>query len=172
MKGFTIVELIISIGIVSIIFSIGLASYRSSSSQYAEVRSAQTIAQVFREAQNMALSGLALNCTGNPADKPCAYGVYVDKSPSRILIFGDGVNGGPKNKKFNSGEDLKSFELEGEIVITDILIGNSSKNDANILFAPPNPLISFHPTPGTSVRVVITGGRSITITSGGSVDVD
>lgn len=167
------VELLISIAIIGIVFSIAIVNYRGSSGRSAEIRSVQIIAQAIREAQSMALGGEDINCTGPPDDKPCKYGIYAElASPDRITIFGDGRNGDPKNDNYNIGEQIKTYQLEENVLITQLLVRNAPKDHIRILFEPPDPIITFYPPPGGNVRIVITGGRSITVEAGGSVDIN
>lgn len=121
----------------------------------------------------MALGGEDINCTGPPSDKPCKYGVYARlTSPDRVTIFADGRNGFPKNNNFDAGEEIKVYQLEENVFITQLLVRNDPKDHIRILIQPPDPIITFQPSPGDNVRIVITGGRSITVEAGGSVDIN
>ncbi len=169
MRGFTIVELIVVISIISILSIIMLANYGAGRTVFKEQQSTQILAQAVRSAQNKALGGEVVNCT-NP---PCKYGVYIQDESSTVLIFGDGTNGFTSNNSYDVGEEIiETYSMVEGILITRINPGGGPK--MQILFQPPDPVISFNPCGGcASINFEINNNpsRTVIVRSGGSVDI-
>ncbi len=66
-KGFTLIELMVGIGLVTVITSFGVASFRTSSRRQAVDTAADRLRQVLLQARSNALYGKK-ECTGGPLD--------------------------------------------------------------------------------------------------------
>src|SRR3989344_9572994 len=87
-KGFTLIELIIVIGIVGVLTG-GLAFYsRSAERQIILFRDQAKIVEALLRAKSLSIS------TYSDADAPCGYGVHIDQARKEIIIFKDLVNVG------------------------------------------------------------------------------
>lgn len=165
MKGFTLIELIVVTSLIGFFAMFMLANYRGGRAILAEQRSAQTVAQAIRAAQN---KSLASDC-GSP---PCRFGAHFDASSQKIEIFNDGN----KNATFDLTEEIpaESYGLESRVFITDLVPSYSCGGAVclDILFDPPDPVVIFTPSGGASATVATTGGRSVTVSSGGSIDIN
>ena len=167
MRGFTLLELIVVMGVISFLAVLMLANYRGGRATLAEQRSIQTVAQAIRAAQNRSL---ASNCV----TPPCRFGVHFDTSLRKIEIFNDAN----MNAQYDLGEELaeESYRVETRVAITDLspnyVCGTARCLD--ILFDPPDPIVIFNHDPpvGNSVTIAITGARSVTAGSGGSIDIN
>ena len=169
MRGFTIVELIVVISIISILSIIMLANYGQGRAIIKQQQSIQTLAQAVRSAQNKALGGEIINCT----IPPCKYGIYIVTNSSTISIFGDGVV--LNNGEYEPGEEIEFINLEEGVLVTLITAPPAAGGipDVRIFFEPPDPTISFRPPFGaTSIVLTITGGRTVTVGTRGSVDIN
>jgi hypothetical protein len=88
------------------------------------------------------------------------------------MVFEDGKI--TLNGQYDAGEEIESISLLDNIAI----IGLSSSYIcglalcADALFAPPDPILSFMPASATSLVISITGGKSVAIGAGGSVDIN
>lgn len=132
-KGFTIIELLIVIAIVSVLSGIMVVNFRKGEAGTKLQRSAQQIIQSIREVQSMALSsaeygGVVYNY----------YGVYFNKQSmsTSYYIFAS------SNQVYNPGEEIKTVDLESGIVIDSISTGNQ----VNITFLPPHAFVEFNPS--------------------------
>jgi len=165
MKGFTLIELIVVIGLIGLFAVFMLANYQGGRATLAEQRSIQTVAQAIRAAQN---KSLASDCV----TPPCRFGAHFNTSLQKIEIFNDAN----MNAQYDLGEELagESYKVEARVAITDLspnyICGAARCLD--ILFDPPDPVVIFNPSGGTSVTITTTAGRSVTAGRGGSIDIN
>jgi len=139
-KGFTIVELLVVIFIISLISSIYLVNYRKGQKDMALLRAANKLAQDIRNTQNLAIS--AKECQPCGGKVPFGYGLYLEQSTNSYFIYADTYPGSPAtgNGKYDSGNDVKieTFNLETGIYIKQISLSPLSVN-----FSPPDPKITI-----------------------------
>ena len=84
-SGFTLIELIVSIGIMIIITSVILANYTTFNKRIKLEGATQEIASIIRQAQAYGLSSKL-----SPSPVSTAYGVHFDTSyPDSVTIFYD-----------------------------------------------------------------------------------
>jgi prepilin-type N-terminal cleavage/methylation domain-containing protein len=148
-KGFTLVEMLISVGIFTMMSALILANYPEFRSRSALDNLTAQVATVFREAQVYGISvreeGLANFSTG--------YGVHVDRSTDEkvLIIFAD------RNKNYIFDPDasradgdtiLESFRLNGGETITELCapscVGDTGTRPIDVqsitaVFVRPNP---------------------------------
>lgn len=149
-KGFTIIELIVVISIITILSAIVLVSYRTGERQLMLQRAASKLAQDIRRAQEMAMS--ARECTPPPVSCPAGggvpvggYGLYIDKSqPDRYFIYADS-NTSPGAEQYSSGEEIETIFLEKEVKIEDLVPASAN---FSINFRPPDPTIKMKDAAG------------------------
>ncbi len=129
-RGFTIIELLISLGIFIIVTTMVVSNFRGGSRSDELKIAAETVASNLRRAQNMALAGeqfLGMTPLGG-------YGVSFNLgNPDGYIIFAD-KNG---NFFYDDGEALPggSISLPLDIVITGISPAAASA----VTFKPPKP---------------------------------
>lgn len=122
-KGFTLVEMLISVGIFTVMSAIILANYPEFRSRSALDNLTAQVAIVFREAQ---VYGISVREEGD-ADFDIGYGVHIDIDSTKtgdkeLVIFADRN----KDKMFNPGTDkdsdsiLETFKLTGGESITQL----------------------------------------------------
>jgi len=171
-NGFTLIELMVVTAIIGLLATFMLANYRAGSQQIREQSSLQAVAQAIRSAQIKALGSEEINCTGPPPNSPCKYGVHFAKDDTRVIVFGDGRNGKAKNNQYDAPEEnIEEYELNRRVSITSVSVDGSNHLSVDILFEPPDPEVSFNPS-GNTATITITGGRSVTVGRGGSIDIN
>ncbi len=114
-KGFTLVEMLISVGIFATISAIILANYPEFRSRSSLDNLTAQIAIIFREAQ---VYGISVREEGN-SDFNIGYGVHVDaEDNTELIIFAD------TNKDYLFDDDtdsvLETFELRGGETVSQL----------------------------------------------------
>lgn len=142
-KGFTLVEMLISVGIFAAISAIILANYPEFRSRSSLDNLTAQIAIIFREAQ---VYGISVREEGN-SDFNIGYGVHVDiEDNTELIIFAD------KDKDFLFDDDtdsvLETFELKGGETIGELCapscVGDETQqpvlaDSVTAVFIRPNP---------------------------------
>jgi len=189
-NAFTLVEVMISVTIVTLIASVVLFNYTKFSDNLALSAAGQEMVINVRQAQTYGLAVKEVTSGGGKFD--FAYGIYFNKNtdPKRYYLFVDKNNGAtPPNQKYDVGSGCGNTPTEcvGEFTIRDGVtintfcdgsvcppFGNASINAMNITFLRPNPdaRINFVDSGGTVVgtasqgQIVLTSpkGKNLTIT--------
>ncbi len=131
-KGFTLIEMLVVIAIIAVISGVIVVNFRESSDIHKLQRSAQIVVQGIREAQNMSLSSTEID-----GEVYNYYGVHFNKqNPTSFYIYAS------ENMVYNSGEEVKTIELETEVVIDSL----SGGNKLGMAFIPPYSFIEFNPS--------------------------
>ncbi len=138
-RGFTLIELFVTVAIALILGSVALIGYHSAQKKLALDRSAFKLAQDIRRAQEMAMAQEPYE-----GDIPeGGYGVFLLPQASSYIFFRDlsqGNSAGP-NHIWTPGD---TEELIEEIPLeSGVEIENLSADCVNIVFAPPFPYIYF-----------------------------
>lgn len=147
MKGkfkpaFSLIEMIVSMSIITLLTALFLANYRASNRRTDLVMTAQVLVTDIRYAQANAL-GLVKYDGAMPAG---GWGVHfssVDNENNRYIIFADSND----NKEYDEGEAAENLggrivPLPTNITIKEILLGQSasiSTNNFDVTFLPPDP---------------------------------
>jgi Tfp pilus assembly protein FimT len=169
-RGFTIIELLVSLGIFIIITTMVVANFRAGSRGDDLRISAEAMVSNLRKAQNMALAGQPTN----DIIPPGGYGLYFNlATPDRYVIFAD-VNG---NLAYDSGEALVDglVTLPREVRITSV----SPVIISTVVFKPPKPTIYINGGPteaALSVTIKHTSSeqtRTVTVNRvSGRIDIE
>ncbi len=170
-SGFTILEVLVVLSIVSLftgmtIFSV--VSERQSSSLF---RSAQNLSLNLRRAQNYALSSKNFKNSG----VPCGWGVHFNGvNLSSYVIFADSVPAGSDcqnqdNKRNSDGsEDFETVKFESGIKISSL-----TDNFSDVVFSPPAPTVVFSSSGRSQVSIVLTNRdaatRTVTVNTTGFI---
>lgn len=153
-KAFTLVELLVVAGIISIMALLMYANYRAGQQRFALQRSANKLAQDIRRAQQMAMALQELPSGEVPE---MGYGIKITPqlTPREYLFYGnrdDDVEYSPAND-----EVVDILELEKEVEFDQKIIATSGgtsyeKTKVHIVFVPPDPTIWITlPGPPTTV---------------------
>jgi len=179
-KGFTIVELLVVLGVVSIISAITFTTLKKGGETLALDRSAHQVAQDMRRTGQMALRGEPFIC---PTGSMVGYGIYFNRqTPSCYLIYAecddksfyDGIDcrgggGGPDRQ-------VERIDLEQGVRIQGLWPPGFA---GEALFIPPQLTVQINGNddPGARLRVTLsltsdsTITKTITITQKGTVEI-
>jgi prepilin-type N-terminal cleavage/methylation domain-containing protein len=141
-RGFTLTELLIAIGIMVLILTVVLVNYRKFDGEVVLTNLAYDIGLSVRKAQSYGIS-VRGRTSGGVTTYTLPYGVvFNEASPQQYAIFidldGDGIYDG-------ASEDVESFRMRGSFRIADICIKESAGPDCDsttrtdITFVRPNP---------------------------------
>lgn len=141
--GFTLIELIVSVSIISIVTAIFLANYNSANRRSDLTMTAQKMVTDIRMAQNYALGLARYGLSGSLNVPDGGWGVHLDLQNygnNRYLIFADD-NG---NQVFDSTEAEINYGAQITTLPNNIVIESlSSGNKADVTFLPPDPVTTI-----------------------------
>ncbi len=169
LKGFSLAEMIVSISIIIVIASVGLASYRKGVSINVLNRSGAKAVQDLRRAQNLALTATTIG-----GITPDDFGIYFNNAfKTYYIIFADKND----NKTYDPamGEEYETVNLEADMSYSIIA---PSGNTLSIAYLAPDPTTFINGltlTPLAQIRFCLisdnTQCRNVTINNVGLVDV-
>ena len=178
-RGFTLVELLIVIGIISILTGMVLINFRPGQQQLTLQRAASKLAQDIRRTQEMAMS--ARECT-DPTPCPAGgvpsggYGIYFDQDVAgNYIIYADG--GATQNLRRDSVEDLETVFLEQGVSIISVTPTQITRQ-LSINFKPPDPKTSFKDGAGniqTYAQIILQADsktKTIMVNQVGQIEID
>lgn len=157
-KGFTLLEVLVTLSIVVIVASLIFANYPKFKEGISLKKTSQEIALTIREAQNYALSVKEFE------GKYESYGVHFEiSSPKSYFIFSD-LNG--DNKYDSPGEKVKEFIIQTNDKILDLCGYDTGyvcdQNYLDIIFMRPTPVVTLKSDikDYSGVKIVITSPRN------------
>jgi type II secretory pathway pseudopilin PulG len=181
--GFTLVEMLVSVLIITLIMATVLFNYSSFNDRLALSSAGQELALVIRQAQTYGLTVREVKSTPGVFDK--AYGVFFDTTdPANYYLFADSLNVANNIYDVGSGncasattECIEKITLRNGIRITSICNESacppSSSTKIHVTFLRPNPDARVYFTGGASTfgpyltgKVILTSpkGKTLTIT--------
>lgn len=138
-RGFSLLELLVGITIVTIIGGIYLINYRTMDEDFALERSSYQLAQDIRRAQNMAMSSKE----GSGEGFVGGYGIYLTESSDQYVLFRDAD--GSQNYDPLQDQAIETNKFEKGVVVTEIIFNPIVLTDiVSIVFAPPDPKVFFN----------------------------
>ena len=147
-RGFTLVELIISMAIFSLMTTLVIANFRSASSQRLLRSQANALASVFKQAQVQALSGKPFNS----AVPVGGYGVLLSicsVPPCAVTLFAD-VNGDFTYD--GAAEKIEDFALGQNVTLTAL----SLAAPVAVVYKPPSAFVCINGKCSETAPVQIT----------------
>ena len=138
-KGFTIIEMMVTLSIITLLTVMVLAYSRQGESVTNLIRDSDKMVFELRRAQNLAM--LTLQQNTSPTNPICRWGIYIDNNnlpQTQYILFSDFCNLGTQGQ-YDLGEESEIINLLKGVVI------NSSKI-SSITFVPPEPQVKFNPS--------------------------
>lgn len=163
--GFTLVELLVSLSIISLLTALFLANYHSTNRRTDLTMAAQAMVTNIRLAQANAL-GLVKYDGAVPAG---GWGVFVSSDNAdnrRYLIFADEND----SQKFDVGESSPTLggneiDLSPNITVDKILMNGTETAKGNITFLPPDPITRLYDGSATTTVMDIRLRESLNNTT-------
>lgn len=139
MKGFTLVELLVSIGIFTVITTAAVFSHKQFNSSVLLTNLAYEMALSIRQAQSY---GIAVR-TNAAFNFNSGYGIHFDTStPTSYILFEDKSGSGTLHVRDGSDADIQTFNItKGNKVLKLCLDGVKpcSNTSVDVTFSRPNP---------------------------------
>ncbi|MDX1535470.1 MAG: prepilin-type N-terminal cleavage/methylation domain-containing protein [Candidatus Spechtbacterales bacterium] len=180
-SGFTFIEILVIMAIMSILMGILVGTSRSSTERYALQRSAQTVTQAINIAKSNALASKKHPDASGTAS-PGGYGLNMPEGGDTLTLFADcnqsstlnTAGGGASTCEAAASagvflpEIVGEYPLEPNIIIGRIDRCGSPSPQQRILFIPPDPEVIFNQPLGVgcnevAVRLDHSNGSSITV---------
>jgi prepilin-type N-terminal cleavage/methylation domain-containing protein len=137
-KGFTLIELMVSIAVMTVVSSVFLAGKYKEDEKMALRMSAFTFSQNLREYQEKALSGENIVCP-NPAFQICGFGAHLKAGDDFFTPFVDCSNNcGTSNHTKTNGIDRVYPDVKFG---PKVKICSMTNNDLDVIFTPPDPAV-------------------------------
>lgn len=158
-SGFTIIELIVSITIISLVTGIFLANYSSANRRTDLTMTAQKLVSDIRLAQSYAL-GLARYGSSGATHVPIGgWGIHFNLTNlgrDRYVIFADDN----ADTYYSSGEAAETYGgqtvyLPKNISIESMQMASTTVDKINVTFLPPDPITNINNGTATSTNAVI-----------------
>lgn len=146
-KGFTLVELMVTVGIFTIITGLLLARYSNFNQGIILTNLAYDVALTIRSAQSASINvKSAPGTTGYSGDFSQPFGVYFAENATSFTSFMESNYISDTNLgRYNQGEEIATTNITRGSKISDICAGtegscNSDISELNIIFKRPDPV--------------------------------
>lgn len=170
-KGFTLIELVVVMGILSLLSASLITYSRSGEKQIIFFKEQSVLTALIFQAKNLAISTY-----GRDNANSCGYGIHFvlssdPQKPQEVVIFSDKsslVDGcAGADGKYGSGEDFEGGKI---ILDSKVKIANSP---ADFIFIPPEPTVYPQAKVDIRLELVDDPGKSatISISSAGQITV-
>lgn len=130
-NGFTLIDLIVSIGIFTMLATVSIANFRAGANNDAVRQGAAISSQLARRAQTATLSGAVLSDGTFPVG---GYGIRLDGDNTGVITLFADIDG---NRDYTDASE----ELESVALPRDVVFGGGT---LNIVFSSPNADVYFN----------------------------
>jgi prepilin-type N-terminal cleavage/methylation domain-containing protein len=155
--GFTLIEFLVVLFIISLISGAALANYGSSKQRYYVSKATQQFASDLRRAQNMALTGKIQGMT-----VPQGYGIHIVSSSQYLLFYNT-----DSQKTYQGSGVLETINIEGGSALAPV--------NYDIYFTPPEPLTYLQGVNSGLQLFVISSGsysKTVSINVNGKIEIN
>ncbi len=175
-KGFTLIEIVVVIGIISILSSMMLGYSQRNSKQVLLATTQAKLASIFARAKFLSIQSFFYSGPRN--EIICGHGVGIDVNGERVFIFQDIIDGGlcpsdPESYVFDSGDRVLDGELN-QLQLAGRAVGIERTDSDYVIFIPPEPVVKFDSDLEESSVVISDGDLefSVTVTKDGQIKMD
>ena len=147
MKGFTVIEILVAVGIIMLTTGLLFVNWQSAKGHLSLERAVSQVAQDITRAQELSLRSQVFLCSSGSIS---GYGIYFDVvTPSSYILFAE-CNG---DNTYQSGVDgvVEKITLEKGVFFTQLV----PTPNWSIVFVPPEPQIFLKPGDPSQVNVVL-----------------
>jgi prepilin-type N-terminal cleavage/methylation domain-containing protein len=179
-RGFTLVEITVTVAIIALLATMVLLSNREGERALALQRASHRVAQDIRRAQDMAISGR--DCPECSGDEVFGYGIFFDiANPTSYFIYADVHPPAPNGNDFyDASQDvvIENISMEEGAVLHSL---NGGAPRLCINFRPPDPTVKIKEDETDDLATgqidIIFGSdtsdvRTITVNKAGLIDID
>ena len=145
-KGFTLVELMVSIAVIAIMTGALLINWHPTEDSFALRRSAAGLIADLKKAQQFSLSTKESGCVSPPGDGYSGFGIYLSTSSPNSYLLYENCN---SNYQQDAGEAIETIELENGVTIHSLNDGGGVTT-LDLLFISPDPDIYINQSGLTS----------------------
>ncbi len=162
-EGFTLIEILVVVGVLSLIAAILIVYVRSGSQQIILFREQAQITSILARAKYLAIS------TFGRTGVPCGYGVHFEQ-PRTFIIFKDIAEDCQASDQKYSGpeETYESFQIDSTLIFENLTL-------SDILFIPPDPSVIITPEQDDAAIILKTVGAdnsaTIRINNAGQISI-
>jgi len=151
-SGFTIIEMLVTIGVLTLLSGILIMYSKSGENASVLLRQGAKIVTDVNRTKSLAVTTATYTNADGETFHPCGYGVYFDSTsqPNRYIIYAD-ISNNCKDSSYariNDLSDVEVIELATSIVI-------DTKNLESVFFLPPDPTTYFNPSDISEAFVTI-----------------
>ena len=150
-KGFTLIEVLVSVFIVITLTTLVLANFEWGGYNFALERSLRGLSQQIRVVQEMALSSREVDGSVPKG----GYGIYLEETNlQKYILFADYEKGGGELRTYGPEDTIiGEYFLEKDVLISGLYFHSSPLNRLNVVFFPPDPKVYI-----SSGNGVLAGG--------------
>lgn len=145
-RGFTLIEILITMSILGILCGILVGYASESSRQTSAMIMRERIIQLFVRARSVSTSTYSDNASSQGTSSVCAYGLHVDRPSGEVFVFEDVANDcSTSDYQYTTGSGSQDVRLSSYLDSYTIDLNNvkflsdSTANLTDVVFVPPNP---------------------------------
>ncbi len=170
-KGITLIELLVSISVITIMSGALLINWHPAQDSFALRRSAAKLSADLKRVRQSSISTSEFSCSVSPGEEYGGYGIYLATASPDLYRMYENCN---TNYSWDSGEEIEILDLESGVEISSLKINGGSVTTLDLLFIPPNPDTYINTEKiGKEAIIELSNGSStatVTINNSGKIE--